>query len=178
MKCQKCGSSEVSFHHSSNVNGCVTETHLCSKCAAESGYDFEKMFDFGGIFDGMFPMQGLSGFMPMAIPVLSANTIIPVKMRQMPGRVEQGTSHGCGCGGSAAREKNVTIDEDMKIRRELNAKMRAAVASEEFEKAAELRDKIKALESASTQQTCGMPETRRTNQCDSETTSQDSPTAQ
>ena len=176
MKCQKCGSSEVSFHHSSNVNGCVTETHLCSKCAAESGYDIEKMFDLGSIFDGMIPMQGLSGF--MAIPVLNANTVFPIKMRSMPGRIDQDTLHGCGCSGSSARETNITIDEEMKMRRELNAQMRAAVANEEFERAAELRDKIKALESASVQQTCGMPETRRNNQCDSETTSQDSPTAQ
>ena len=178
MKCQKCGSSEVSFHHAKNVNGCVTETHLCSKCAEESGYDIEKMFELGDIFEGMFSMQGLGGFMPMAIPVLNASAMFPIKMHSIPGRIDQGTSQGCECGGSSAKQTNITIDEEMKMRRELNAEMRAAVASEEFEKAAELRDKIKALESASAQQTCGMPETRRNNQCDSETTSQDSPTAQ
>jgi len=178
MKCQKCGSNEVSFHHSSIVNGCVTETHLCSRCAAESGFDFEKLFDFGGIFEGMLPMRGLSGFMPVAIPMMNSSNMFPFTTRPLSGMIEQGNSNECGCGSSSAFNANVEVDEEMKMRRELNAQMRAAVANEEFEMAAELRDKIKALESASEQQSCGMPETGRTNQCDSETTTQDSPTAQ
>ena len=178
MKCQKCGINEVSFHHSSNVNGCVTETHLCSKCAAESGFDLEKIFDFGSIFDGMFPVRSLGGFMQVAIPMLSADSMFPFTMRPLTSMIEQGTSHECGCGGSAMREANIEVDEEMKMRRELNAQMRVAVANEEFEKAAELRDKIRALESADAQQTCGMSDTGRKEQCDSETTTQDSPTAQ
>jgi len=172
MKCQKCGINEVSFHHSSIVNGCVTETHLCSKCAAESGYDIEKIFDIGGIFDEMFPMRGFGGFMPVAIPVLNANTMFPFTTHPLAGMIEQGTTHKCGCGGSAAADADVEVDEEMKMRRELNAQMRVAVANEEFEKAAELRDKIRAMEANGTQ------EAGRTEKCDSETTTQDSPTAQ
>ena len=47
MKCQECGKNEVNFHFLSNVNGCVTETHLCSDCAAKSGYDLSQLIDFG-----------------------------------------------------------------------------------------------------------------------------------
>ena len=178
MKCQKCGVNEVSFHHSSNVNGCVTETHLCSQCAAESGFDIEGLFNFGSIFEEMFPMRGFSGFMPIAIPMQSVNSMFPFTMRPLSGMIEQGTTHECGCGGSAVFSTNVEIDEEMKQRRELNAEMRLAVANEEFEKAAVLRDRIKALESASAQKNCGTQETGRMEQCDSETTTQDSPTAQ
>ena len=176
MKCQKCGINEVSFHHSSIVNGCVTETHLCSKCAAESGFDIEAMFDFGGIFEGLFPMRGLSGFMPVAIPMLSSSNMSPFTTRRQSSMIEQGTPHECGCGN--AFNSNVEVDEEMKVRRELNAQLRAAIANEEYEKAAEIRDKIKALESASAQQPGGSIETGRMKQCDSETTIQDSPTAQ
>jgi len=167
MKCQKCGINEVSFHHSTNVNGCVTETHLCSKCAAESGYDIEKLFELGNIFDGMLLMQGgINGFLPVAISNSQANTMFPFTMRPLTGMIEQGAACDCGCG-STAKASNIEVDEEMKKRRELNALMRAAVAAEEFEKAAELRDQIRAIEAGGLQK------------CDSETTTtQDSPTAQ
>jgi len=178
MKCQKCGNNDVIFHHSSNVNGCVTETHLCSKCATESGYDIEKLFEIGSIFekgvlveqeqlaDLVFPMRGIGGFVPIAIPMIQANKMMPFTMRSMNGMIEQGTPCDCGCGGVIKNEPKVEVDEEMKMRRELNAQMQAAVVSEEFEKAAELRDKIRALEAG------------RKDTCDSETTIQDSPTAQ
>jgi len=145
MKCQKCGINEVNFHYSTNVNGCITETHLCSKCAAESGFDMGQMFDFGSIFEGMLPMRGsLGGFMPMAIPVMQTNALFPFTMQRRPGMIEQENS--CCCGQKAAKETGVEVDEEMSERRELNMQMRAAIENEEFEKAAELRDKIKALE--------------------------------
>ena len=147
MKCQKCGRNEVSFHYTTNVNGCVTETHLCSQCAAESGYDIGQMFDMGNFFDGMFPMHGeIGGFMPMAIPVMRTNAMLPFTMQRRTGMIEQGNPCDCGCGKGATRENNVEVDEVMSKRRELNIQMRAAVEKEEFEKAAELRDKIKELE--------------------------------
>ena len=178
MKCQKCGKNEVNFHYSSNVNGNMTETHLCSQCAAESGFDigqifsqgqlveFGQLFDLGTIFDGMFPVRGVSGFVPLAIPMMTTNQMSPFTMRPHAGMIEQDTSCACGCGKNMNEDPNYKVDEEMKLRRELNAQMRAAVEKEEFEKAAELRDKIKEIESG------------RMQKCDSETTTQDSPTAQ
>jgi len=110
MKCQECGKNEVSFHYSSNVNGSVTETHLCSDCAAKSGYDLSHLVDFDGIIDlgqmfdigqsfgpggifggmippgiippGMFPVRGgIGGFTPMTIPVMRANTLFPFALQ-------------------------------------------------------------------------------------------------
>jgi len=145
MKCQKCGKNEVNFHYSSNVNGSITETNLCSVCASESGYDIGQMFD------SMFPIRGVSGFMPMAIPMMQANTLLPFIMEP---RMGLGTApvHGqagscaCGCTKSAPGEMDVEVDEKMIKRRELNMQMRAAVEKEDFETAAVLRDKIKELE--------------------------------
>jgi len=136
------------------------------------------MFEFGSIFDDMFSMQGISGFMPVAIPMLSANTMFPVAGRVHAGKSPQGRANDCGCSGSGVREAHVEIDEEMKMRRELNAQLRAAIDSEEYEKAAELRDKIRALESASAKPTCGTQDTGGTKQCDSEIISQDSQAAQ
>ena len=159
MKCQKCGKNEVNFHYSSNVNGCVTETYLCSLCATESGYDIGQMFDFGGIFglnqngdkndlmDLMFPMRsGIGGFMPLAIPVVQSNTNFPFTIQHRRGMIDNGNACQCGCGNKATKVSTVDVDEEMSKRRELNAMMRAAVEKEDFEKAAELRDQIKELE--------------------------------
>ena len=181
MKCQNCGKNEVNFHYSSNVNGCVTETHLCSQCAIESGYDIERMFDldFGNILEGMMPVRNsISGFMPIAIPMIGANSMFPFTMQPRRGMIENTEACGCGCAQNVLKNTNIEVDETMKQRRELNALMRIAVANEEFEKAAELRDKIKALESAGAEQKSSLQDTERNEKCDSETTSQDSPAAQ
>ncbi len=38
MKCDRCGKNEATFYYKSNINGRVTETHLCSDCARAMGY--------------------------------------------------------------------------------------------------------------------------------------------
>ena len=175
MKCQKCGNNEVNFSYSSNINGNVTETNLCSKCATESGYDFEKIFnnehDFAmdEMFDRMFTMpRRTNGLMSMAIPMIPASTVFPFIVRPTNGMIEQKNSNSCGCesscGNHATQDRDVQVDENMKMRRELNAQMRVAVASENFEEAAVLRDKIKAIGGSQ--------------QCNTEESSQDSASAQ
>ena len=162
MKCQNCGKNEVNFHYSTNVNGAVTETHLCSECAAQSGYDIESMFDLGSMFDDMLPIHkmlgrrsGISGFMPMAVPVMSADAVFPFKLRQHRGGELhgglQGDLHGGAgvCGHCTETKKgNVEVDENMSKLRELNVQMRLAIESEEFERAAEIRDQIKELKTS------------------------------
>ena len=150
MKCQNCGKKEVSFHYSSNVNGAVTETRLCSECAAQSGYD--SMFDFGSMFGDMFPTRsqlsrfgGINGFMPMAISVMSADTIMPFRIRPRMSTDVQNQSDRQSCGCCTETKENVEVDEKMSKLRELNAQMRVAVEKEDFENAAKIRDMIKEL---------------------------------
>ena len=38
MKCEHCGKNEVSFVYQSNINGKVSEKHLCGECAEQMGY--------------------------------------------------------------------------------------------------------------------------------------------
>ena len=38
MKCENCGKNEVTFVYQSNVNGQVEEKHLCAQCAEKLGY--------------------------------------------------------------------------------------------------------------------------------------------
>jgi excinuclease UvrABC helicase subunit UvrB len=105
------------------------------------------MFDADSFFGGAFPMlSGFGGFMPIALPVMRANTFFPFTMQPGIGKIEQENTCGCGCEKAAQGETNVEVSDEMRERRELNMQMRVAVENEEFEKAAELRDKIKELE--------------------------------
>ena len=59
MKCENCGKNEVTFMYQSNINGKITEKHLCSECAEKLGYTQKlaahsqrMMQDFGNMFGG------------------------------------------------------------------------------------------------------------------------------
>ena len=148
MKCQNCGKNEVNFHYSSNVNGCVTETHLCSECAAESGYDMEHLFSMSGISNSFFHSGIHRRFMP--IPFLGFG---PAHMQGLMPQTGLPQKEDCACGGAceAPVKENPTaeIDADMQKRREVNIireQMRLAAEKEDYEQAMKLRDQIKDME--------------------------------
>jgi len=167
MKCQNCGRNEVNFHYSSNINGCVTETSLCSECAAQEGYDIGSMFDTRNFFgmnsmlnpgsgQSLIPRNNARDLFGFGDIFDNAFLMLPFTMRHGTGMMEQAgrsdrdDSCSCGCGRTtgdyrpAVKETNtVPMDIEMAKRRELNMQMRAAVEKEDFEKAAQLRDMIR-----------------------------------
>jgi len=158
MKCQNCGKSEVSFHYSSNINGYVTETHLCAQCASMQGYDFDRMVE-GGLRDArdmvgsFFPIFGEQrGHSPKAVPVIGFSLPMTFSVRprtgaaQLAGGRDCPDESGCECGEHADRELGGEVDMEMKARRELRMQMHRAARNEDYEKAAELRDKLKEME--------------------------------
>ena len=153
MKCENCGKNEVTFVYQSNVNGHVTEKHLCAECAEKLGYSqklaahsqrmMQGLFG-GGLFEDFFtPMPSLLGRMNRLLedpfddffadmPALGA----PAEQRQEPQKSPDGLLE---------KEEQEQISRD----RQLNAlrlEMQRAVQEENFERAAELRDQIHALE--------------------------------
>ena len=159
MKCENCGKNEVTFVYQSNINGQVTEKHLCSECAEKLGYtqkiaarNRSMMQNFfggsllgNGFFDDFFsPMPSLMGrsgwlledpfddfFAEM--PALSA---APVQQQE-----EQ------------QKQQNDLVGKEEQSRfaymRQVNAlklEMKKAVHQENFERAAQLRDQIHQLE--------------------------------
>ena len=159
MKCENCGKNEVTFVYQSNINGKVTEKHLCSECAEKLGYTQQiaahsrsMMQNFfsgsllgNGFFDDFFsPMPSLMGrsgwlledpfddfFAEM--PALSA---APVQQQE-----EQ------------QKQQNDLVGKEEQSRfaymRQVNAlklEMKKAVHQENFERAAQLRDQIHQLE--------------------------------
>jgi protein arginine kinase activator len=147
MKCSNCGRNEANFHYQSNINGQVTEAHLCSDCAAKLGYNNNLFFDTDHMFENMmsdfFGMgrRSLSPFggFGLTMPTFAVPTMV------LP-RIE--IKYGDGSG-AQEQKAETQADPEMKKRRELNMlkeQMKAAADAEDFEKAAQIRDSIKKLE--------------------------------
>ena len=153
MKCENCGKNEVTFVYQSNINGKVTEKHLCSECAEKLGYTQKiaahsqrMMQNFFGnslfgnsFFDDFFsPVPSLMGRM-LENPFDDFFTDMPA-LCAAPVQEEQ-------------KKTDDLVGKEEQSRfaymRQLNAlkmEMKKAVHQENFERAAELRDEIHALE--------------------------------
>ena len=152
MKCENCGKNEVTFIYQSNINGKVTEKHLCSQCAEELGYarQLTARFrdrmnrDFFGrnLFDDFFaPAPSLLGRMDWMLenpfddffaemPVLGVGKAQQPVQKEEP-LVEEKEQSGF------ARERQLNA---------LRMEKERAIGQEDYETAARLRDEIRKLE--------------------------------
>ena len=153
MKCEHCGKNEVTFVYQSNVNGRVTEKHLCSECAEKLGYTqklaahSQRMMQnfFGGsLFEDFFtPFPSLLGRMNRLLENPFDDFFSDMPALGAPAETRQEAQQ--------PQETLLKQEEQNEISktRELNAlrmEMQKAVAEENFERAAELRDQIHSLE--------------------------------
>ena len=153
MKCEKCNEKEATFYYSSNINGEKTERHLCADCAREEGFGSvmdRPMAGFGGMFDSLFedffaPRRSLlSAFDMLDRPMRRMMTAALPQIHIVVGQPEAAQP-------VSETEQKIPEDagEEVKARREIDAlkhQLQEAVAAENFEKAIELRDQLKALE--------------------------------
>jgi protein arginine kinase activator len=165
MKCENCGKNEINFHFTANVNGAITERHLCSECAAKLGYAGADMFGRGGVLGGVLddffggareysPFGGVfgpgRGIMPFGgFPGVgqSFGMIIPAFPIQ---GIASGIAQPAYAPEQDAREgAPAGLDDELKKRLEINKlreQMAQAAQSDDFETAARIRDRIKAME--------------------------------
>ena len=123
MKCENCGKNEVTFIYQSNVNGQVTEKHLCSECAEKLGLTRQVAARSQRM------MRNFFGDMP-ALSAAPAQQEAQKQEKQddLVGKEEQSRF-------SYLRQMNA-----------LRMEMKKAVHEENFERAAQLRDQIHQLE--------------------------------
>ena len=130
MKCEHCGKNEATFYFKSNINGVVKEVHLCGDCAAELGYTqqlrgaFRPMRLFSDPFEPLFGSLGSRLLTEFPSPVEEK---VPEAPKPLVDEIEQ----------SKLREQ--------RQRNALQAQLKAAVESEDYETAAKLRDELKKL---------------------------------
>ena len=138
MKCEKCNEREANFFYTSNINGNVTKRCLCSQCAAEEGLASDNMLgDFFRPFEMRSPFGMLGSFWNddffAPFSRLAAPTMERVRIAE------------------PQEDKNIPDDAGaaFKAKRELvqlKQELKKAVKDENFEKAIELRDKIRSME--------------------------------
>lgn len=154
MKCENCGKNEVTFVYQSNINGRVTEKHLCSECAEKLGYSQKiaahsqrmmQSFFGSSFFDDFFsPQPFLLGRMDRMLenPFDDFFADMPALSAAPAQQQEQ-----------AQQKQDDLVNKEEQSRfaymRQMNAlrmEMKKAVHQENFERAAELRDQIRELE--------------------------------
>lgn len=154
MKCENCGKNEVTFVYQSNVNGQVTEKHLCSECAEKLGYtqrlaahsrSMMQNFFGGGLFDDFFtPFPSLLGHMNRMLE--SPFDDFFADMPALGAPAEQKPEQPQKSQDTLLEQKE---QDEISKTRQLNAlrmEMQKAVREENFERAAELRDQIHSME--------------------------------
>ncbi|MDD6605972.1 MAG: UvrB/UvrC motif-containing protein [Oscillospiraceae bacterium] len=155
MKCENCGKNEVTFVYQSNVNGKVTEKHLCSECAEKLGYTQKIAAHSQRMMQNFFgnSIFGNSFFDDFFSPVPS------LMGRMLEDPFDDFFADMPALGAAPAKQEKQKKEDDLVDReeqgrfaylRQMNAlkmEMKKAVHQENFERAAELRDEIHKLES-------------------------------
>ncbi len=162
MVCQNCGKNEATTHLKRIINGETAETHLCSHCASAMGYGsmFSGMgLSLGDLFSGFFgdvPVSKLSNrvircekcgcsFDDIAkngkVGCADCYRIFFDKLRPSIQRIHGKTEHQgklpMGAGEDVRNAHRLS---------ELRAELNRAIDEQNFEKAARLRDEIRAME--------------------------------
>ncbi|HEX9885478.1 MAG TPA: UvrB/UvrC motif-containing protein [Longimicrobiales bacterium] len=161
MTCDQCGSGDAVIHLTQIVNNEMTNCHLCEQCAAAKGLETGEtsasfpLTDFlaqmGGEHepatsqDEACPFCGLtfSDFREtgrLGCPHCYAT--FETHLRSLLRRIHGGTHHV----GKVYLSPDPTATERESRLLGLRRKLERAVASEDFERAAHLRDQIRALE--------------------------------
>jgi protein arginine kinase activator len=160
MLCDQCGERDASVHLTTIVDNEVRQQHLCEKCAAERGVETTVSV----------PQHPLSVFLheaqQQAAPALEGGkctfcgttmsdfratgrwgcshcyAVFEPSMRELLRRVHGNAKHA----GRAYAPPAPMLDEHSTILGELKDRLRRAIESEQFEVAADLRDKIRVME--------------------------------
>ena len=141
MKCERCGRKEATFYYQSNINGRVTQVHLCPDCAAELGYA-DRLYQ-------SFRPSRRSFFDPFSL--LEDFGMLSNRMTEFPAPLEEAARAAAGIedtvdtpAGLVGRDEAVQLQKERE-RNALENQLKAAVDSENYEEAARLRDELKKL---------------------------------
>lgn len=166
MLCQECNKRKATVHLTKIINNNKTEVHLCQQCASEKGeldFAFEPKFSIHHLFAGLLD---LDGFGPtVGIPVTTKMQCencgltyaqfsqigrlgcsdcyetfkdkLNVLLRRIHGRTQHTGKVPCRSGSVIKFKKEI---------KELRSELQKKINSEEFEKAAKIRDRIRDLE--------------------------------
>lgn len=164
MLCEKCNKNIANVYLKNNINGNVTESHLCSSCAGELyNKNYVPIINmFSSDFESdILSMLNFNKIAPSLNPVAEKN-VCPVCGLSFPDIAKSGKA---GCGkcyetfknelmpsvmrihgtanhtGKIPKNRSVYINAKRKIE-ELNIKLKKMIEEQNFEEAAVIRDEI------------------------------------
>lgn len=158
MMCEKCGKNPATTHLKTVLNGVVHENHLCSYCAANEGYGNIGTLSLTNMLASMFG-ESVSRGKPISkrceccgasfsdiaqsgrVGCSECYTTFRNELIPSLNRLHGKAIH---IGNTPSSEKAEETPEE-KIKN-LKNKLSEAIAAEEFENAAKLRDEIRKLE--------------------------------
>ena len=169
MKCQKCGANNANTHVKTIINGEFKEYDLCSECAHKMGYtnvfaDMDNEFSnlLGSFFGNVLPARTQatrcefcgSTYSEIAktgqVGCANCYKLFADQLYPSIRRIHGNTKH-CGKNSgraAAAAKKPAEMTKEEKLA-DMKKQLDAAVKEQNFELAAELRDKIKETEGQS-----------------------------
>lgn len=157
MLCQKCGKNNASVKIVKNYNGNVEELHLCSACASKEDLNFNQDFYNHPLFSSLF-----NAFTP-----LGKNEVVCDRCKTSYSEFKKSGKFGCSdcfnkfepyleslfknIHGATAHTGKLPkrSAEPLRLKRhtdDLKKKLKQAIAEENFEEAAKLRDEIRSIE--------------------------------
>ena len=166
MLCQICGKNPATVHFTEIHDNKMSELHVCERCAEEKGLHSEpakQKFDIAGVFADMMnsmttteeervgrvqcPRCGLlySAFKETGrLGCAECYSAFQFQLRPLLRRIHGDTRHK----GKAPARDGERVSIARQVQR-LYDELQRAVAREEFERAADVRDEIKRLEAQS-----------------------------
>jgi protein arginine kinase activator len=164
MLCQNCGKNSAAFHYKTNINGVVNELHLCADCASQLNHNKPTNINIFDLNSGSYLSSVMSDFMGGAeqssagrCPLCGA-TARDISRTGKAGcakcyetfsdmllpfikRIHGNTRHN----GKYPTSAGVELQQKRKIEK-LKLELNRAVEAQNYEYAAELRDRIRDLE--------------------------------
>lgn len=165
MLCERCHERQATVHFTKIVGGEKSGYHLCEQCAREAG-DFiakaAQAFDFNQLLSGLLNMESSPGYSAPQAANARCETCgmtysqftqlgrfgcpdcyenFAARLDPLLRRIQSNTRH--------TGKVPTRTGEHVKFRKSLEQmrkELQQAVGTEQFERAAELRDKIRALE--------------------------------
>ncbi|GEO26696.1 protein-arginine kinase activator protein [Alicyclobacillus acidoterrestris] len=167
MLCERCHERAATVHVTKIVNGEKTGYHLCEQCAKEQGeimnpFIAGNAFDFNKLLSGLLNMESSPGYTPTQVNQLRCSTCgmtynqftqlgrfgcpdcydnFASRLEPLLRRIQTGNSHS----GKVPTKSGEKIQQQRRLEA-LRRELQKAVAEENFERAAELRDEIRTLE--------------------------------
>lgn len=158
FQCQRCGK-EATVHLTDVVDGQKIEKHLCEECAAAEGVTIKAHVPLGKILEGLTLQSAAEKELARLKCDVCGITFLEFREQQLLGcpndyrafeevlaplleRAHEGASVHTGKVPADAAESERRQNELLRLR----GRLKEAVAHEDYEQAAGLRDRIKKLE--------------------------------